>query len=330
MNDATRRDFLKAAAACLASASAGSTVLAAQQEGPAGLPVRPLGKTGQQVPIVGLGGWHIGSVKEDREAIAIMHEAIDSGMTFFDNCWDYHQGRSEELMGRALASGGRREKVFLMTKVCGRDYPSAMRHLDDSLRRLKTDRLDLWQFHGMKWDDDADLIFAEKNGAYRAALEARRAGKVRYIGFTGHKDPKFHQAMLDKPFDWDTAQMPINALDPHYHSFIKNILPQCVKRQIGVVGMKGLSTGLLPAKLGFSAEVSRRYALSLPISVLVCGITSRKDLRQDVAIARGFRPMTEADVTGLLAKTRPLGTDGGSQPYKTGNYGCDWYHKQRA
>jgi len=314
----------------LAGLAMGRSVIAAEEKSAAGIPMRPLGRTGEKVTIIALGGWHIGSVDDDQEAIAIMQEAVDEGLTFFDNCWDYHEGHSEELMGRALAKGGRRDKVFLMTKVCARDHKGALKHLDDSLRRLKTDRLDLWQFHGTKWDDDADLIFDEKNGAIKAALEAKKAGKIRYIGFTGHKDPKFHQALLNKPFDWDTVQMPVNIVDAHYHSFQKTVLPECKKRSISVIGMKGLASqnGRLVRELGLSAEVCRRYALSLPITSLVCGITSRDNLRQDLAIARNFKPMTEAEVVELLAQSKEEGSDGRIEAYKTGNFGCDWHHRK--
>lgn len=327
MRDTNRRDFLKAAVAGLAM---GRSVIAAQEVGPSGIPTRTLGRTGEKVTIIALGGWHIGAVKDDSEAIRIMHEAVDEGLTFFDNCWDYHDGHSEELMGQALASAGRRDKVFLMTKVCARDYQGARRHLEDSLRRLKTDRLDLWQFHGTKWDDDADLIFDEDNGALKAALEARKAGKVRYIGFTGHKDPKYHLAMLKKPFQWDTVQMPLNIVDPHYRSFQKEVLPECTKRKISPIAMKGLASqnGRLVRELGLTAEVCRRYVLSLPVTTLVCGITSRENLRQDIAIARNFKPMTESEVTELLAEAKDKGADGQIEAYKTGNFGCDWHHKQ--
>ncbi len=326
MHDTTRREFLKAAAAALAAAQFGSTVLAAQADSPAGLPTRPLGKTGQRVSIIALGGWDIGTAQEP-DAISIMHEAIDNGLTFFDNCWDYHDGKSEEVMGKALASGGRRDKVFLMTKVCAREYQGALKHLDDSLRRLRTDRLDLWQFHGIQWKDDPELIFADK-GALKAALEAKKAGKVRFIGFTGHKAPAFHAAMLKMPFEWDTVQMPLNLLDAHYHSFQQSILPTCAGRQIGAIGMKALGSqdGRIPRELGISAEFCRRYVLSLPISALVCGIQSVKNLRQDLAIARGFKPLTPEDVKGLLAKSREPAADGKIEQYKVGNYGCDWHH----
>jgi aryl-alcohol dehydrogenase-like predicted oxidoreductase len=282
------------------------------------------------VSIIGLGGWDIGAVKDENEATAIMHEAIDEGLTFFDNCWDYHDGGSELRMGKALSSGGRRDNVFLMTKVCARDYRGAQKQLDDSLRRLRTDRVDLWQFHGIQWDDDASLVFDDKNGALKAALEARKAGKVRHIGFTGHKDPKFHLGMLAKPFAWETALMPLNILDAHYRSFQKEVLPECVKRKIGVIAIKALASqdGRIVRDLGVSATEARRYVLSLPISTLVCGIQSRENLRQDIATARGFKPMTAQEVAKLEERSRAQAFDGHIEAYKVGNYGCDWHHNQ--
>lgn len=322
----SRRAFLQTALAGLAM---GRAILAAQQPGPAGIPTRPLGHTGVRIPIIGLGGWNIGAVRDDAEAIAIMHEAIDEGLTFFDNSWDYHDGRSEELMGRALSSGGRRDKVFLMTKVCGRDYKTARQHLEDSLRRLRTDRIDLWQFHGIKWEDDPDLIFAE-NGALKCALEARQEGKVRFIGFTGHQHPRFHLAMLARDFRWDAVQMPLNLLDAHYQSFQKQVLPVCQKRNIGVLGMKALASqnGRLVRELGVPAATLRRYVLSLPVTSLVCGIQSRADLRQDLAIARQFQPLSESEIAALLAKAEGPAANGQIEQYKVGNYGCDWWHLQ--
>jgi len=327
MNGMNRREFVKGA---LAGLALGRGVLAEQQASDLGIPTRPLGRTGQRVSIVALGGWDIGNVGDKDEAIAIMHEAIDEGLTFFDNCWDYHEGGSEEVMGRALASNGRRDKVFLMTKVCARDYRGAQTHLEDSLRRLRTDRIDLWQFHGMKWDDDADLIFHPDRGAMKAALEARQAGKVRYIGFTGHKNPKFHLAMLEKPFDWDAVQMPLNVLDAHYESFQHQVLPLCRQRGIAVIGMKALAAqnGRIVRELGISPQFARRYSLSLPIASLVCGIQSRENLRQDIAIARRFTPLTAAEVTEVLAQAEVAAQGGRMEAYKVGNYGCDWHHKQ--
>jgi uncharacterized protein len=320
----TRRHFLQTA---LGGVALGRTLYAAQTDDPAGLPTRPLGQTGERVSIIGLGGWDIGAVTDKSEAIRIMHEAIGNGLTFFDNSWDYHEGGSEELMGRALAEDGKRDKVFLMTKVCGRDYPTARQHLEDSLRRLRTDRLDLWQFHGIQWDDDPEVIFGD-NGALKCALEARRAGKVRHIGFTGHKHPRFHQAMLARDFDWATVQMPLNVLDAHYHSFQKQVLPECNRRRIGVIGMKALGSqnGRIPRELKVPAPTLRRYVLSLPIASLICGIQSRENLRQDLAVARRFEPMTETEVTALVAQAAAPAASGEIEQYKVGNYGCDWWH----
>jgi aryl-alcohol dehydrogenase-like predicted oxidoreductase len=322
----SRRTFLQTALAGLAM---GRVLLQAQQPGPGGIPTRPLGHTGVRIPIIGLGGWNIGAVRDDNEAIAIMHEAIDEGLTFFDNAWEYHDGRSEELMGRALSSGGRRDKVFLMTKVCGRDYKTARQHLEDSLRRLRTDHIDLWQFHGIKWDDDPDLIFAE-NGALKCALEARKEGKIRFIGFTGHQHPRYHLAMLARDFQWDAVQMPLNLLDAHYQSFQKQVLPVCQKRNIGVLGMKALASqnGRLVRELGIPAPTLRRYVLSLPVTSLVCGIQSRADLRQDITMARNFQPLTESEIADLLAKAERPAADGHIEQYKVSNYGCDWWHRQ--
>jgi predicted aldo/keto reductase-like oxidoreductase len=322
-----RREFMKGVLAGLAM---GAGAVAEQKDDGSGLPKRPLGRTGEMVSIIALGGWDIGNVKDQNEAVAIMHEAIDQGLTFFDNCWDYHDGGSELVMGKALSSGGRRDKVFLMSKVCARDYQGALKHLDDSLKRLQTDRLDLWQFHGTQWEDDPDLIFDPDNGALKAALEARRAGKVRYIGFTGHKHPRFHLAMLRRPFEWDTVQMPVNVLDAQYESFQKQVLPVCRDRKISVIGMKALAAqdGIIVRDLGISAEFARRYSLSMPITALVCGIQSRENLRQDVAIARGFKPLTEEEVVQVLAKSEAKAKNGQMEAYKVGNYGCDWHHKQ--
>ncbi len=324
----SRREFLISTAGLFAFAG---TTLYSQVSHPSGIPRRQLGKTGQLVSIIGIGGWDIGNVRDSREAIAIMHQAIDEGVNFFDNCWDYHNGRSEELMGEALSSEGRRSKVFLMTKVCARDYKGAQTQLEQSLRRLRTDYIDLWQFHGIKWGDDPELIFDPDNGALKAALEAKKSGKIRFIGFTGHKDPKHHLAMLKKPFEWDTVQMPINVLDEHYASFRYNVLPECVKRNIGVIGMKALAAqnGIIVRKLGISAELARRYALSLPISVLVCGIQSRENLKQDIEIARNFKPLTKTELRMLAEKTGEAAKDGKLEAYKVGNYGCDWHHTQK-
>ena len=323
-----RRDFIKTA---LAGLVLGADLIAAQEPGPSGIPVRPLGNTGEKVSIIGIGGWDIAAVPDKDEAISIMHEAIDLGVTFFDNCWEYLQGGAETLMGKALSTENRRDKVFLMTKVCARDYTGAKQQLEDSLRRLQTDHLDLWQFHGIKWDDDPDLIFDPEHGAIGAALEAREAGKIRYVGFSGHQHPKHHLRMLEKPFQWDTVQMPVNVLDAHYHSFQKQVLPIAVEKRTSVLGMKGLAAqnGIIVRQLGLSAEQARRYSLSLPISTLICGIQSQYNLHQDVNIARNFTPMTEEEVQEIYSVAKKYALDGSLEQYKIGNYGCDWHHENR-
>lgn len=322
-----RREFLKTS---LASLALGSAMLACQKEVPGGIPTRPLGNTGEHISIIGIGGWDIGNVDDKDKAISIMHEAIDNGVTLFDNSWDYHRGGSEVVMGRALAEPSRRDQVFLMTKVCARDYAGAKKHLEDSLRRLQTDRIDLWQFHGIQWDDDPALIFDPENGAVKAALEAKQQGKIRYIGFTGHKHPKYHLAMLDQEFEWDNVQMPLNVLDAHYLSFQHQVLPQAVERGYGILGMKGLAAqnGIIVRELGISAETARRYTLSLPISSLICGIQSRENLLQDMEMARNFQPLKEEDIQDLANIARPQADAGQFEEYKTGNYGCDWHHNQ--
>jgi len=325
MSDPNRREFLKAWAAALAATGLGSAVLADQHDSAAGIPTRPLGKSGARVSIVGLGGYHIG-VPEKKQAIALMHEAIDEGMTFFDNAWDYHDGGSEEVMGEALATGGRRQKVFLMTKVCARDYQGARQHLEDSLRRLRTEVIDLWQFHEINWDVDPDWIF--DRGALKCAVEARKAGKVRHIGFTGHRDPAHQLKMLTKPFEWDSVQVPINALDAHFRSFQQSVVPECTRRKIGVIGMKALAGGTIPDKLQIDAALCRRFALSLPISTLVCGIRSREELQQDLALARGFKPLVADEINQLLAETKVPAVDGKLEPFKTTEYGSA-YHAQQ-
>src|SRR5688572_11261070 len=293
--ESTRREFLiEAAASTVALTALGADVLASQQPATAtGLPTRVLGRTGERVSILCLGGWHIGSVKDPSEAIRIMHAAVDEGMTFFDNCWDYHDGGSEEVMGRALADG-RRGKVFLMTKNCERDYAGSMKCLDDSLRRLRTDRIDLWQFHEIIYDNDPDWVF--EKGGLKAAIEARQAGKVRYIGFTGHKDPRIHLSMLAKPFAWDACQFPVNVLDLHYRSFQKQVLPACLKNKVGAIGMKGFGGGNGIARAaGLTVEEAYRYALSQPVASQVVGMTTMEQLEQNIKLARGFTPLSGAE-----------------------------------
>ena len=248
-----------------------------------------------------------------------MHAAIEEGITFFDNAWDYHDGRSEEWMGDALAMEGKRKKVFLMTKNCERDYSGSMKCLENSLRRLKTDHLDLWQFHEMVYDSDPDWVI--EKGGLKAALEAQKAGKVRYIGFTGHKDPRIHLKMLSKEHPWDTAQMPINVMDAHYRSFQKDVVPVCLRKDVGVIGMKSLAggspRGRIPTATGVTAQECIRYALSLPIASLVVGINCMEDLKQDVGIARGFQPMPDGQRTALLERVREEAADGRHELFKS-------------
>lgn len=326
--DSSRRRFMSASALALL---ADQVVAQTSSASATGLPTRLLGRTGVRVSIIALGGWHIGAVKDDNEAIRIMHTAIDEGLTFFDNAWDYHDGRSEELMGRALAQGGRRKKVFLMTKNCERDYAGSMRNLEQSLRRLKTDHLDLWQFHEMVYDNDPDWVF--EKGGLKAALEARKQGKVRFIGFTGHKDPLIHLKMLGKPHNWDTAQMPINCMDPHYRSFEKQVVPVCLKKDVGVIGMKGLGGGYPNARFltdaGLTSDECYRYCLSQPVASQVVGINSMQHLKQDVALARAFKPMAAGEKTALLSRIKDVATDGRHELFKsTKNYDGPHHRKQ--
>lgn len=316
----SRREFVQRAGAAVSVAALAKQVLAQTSSASAtGMPTRVLGRTGQRVSIVCLGGWHIGSVKDDAESVRIMHAAIDDGLTFFDNAWDYHDGHSEEVMGKALAMDGKRAKVFLMTKNCERDYAGSMKNLEDSLRRMKTDHLDLWQFHENNYDNDPDWVF--EKGGMKAALEARKQGKVRFIGFTGHKDPRIHLKMLAKPHAWDTAQMPINVCDAFFRSFQKEVVPVCLRKNVGVIGMKGLAgggtQGRLIEELGLTSDECYRYSLSLPVTAQVMGITSMEQLKADVALARSFKPMTLAEMNALRARVKDQGTDGRHELFKS-------------
>lgn len=315
MDQTTRRDFLKQAAAGATLAALAENVLAQTRSSSAtGMPTRVLGRTGERVSILCLGGWHLGSIKDDAAAVRLVQTSIDEGMTFLDNCWDYHDGRSEELMGRGLE--GRRDKAFLMTKNCERDYAGSMRCLEDSLRRLRTDRIDLWQFHEMVYDNDPDWVF--EKGGIKAAREAQKAGKVRFIGFTGHKDPRIHLKMLGKPHDWDAAQMPINALDAHYRSFQKEVVPACLKKNVGVIGMKGFGGGDGIARgAGLTPAEAYRYSLSQPVASQVVGMTSLEQLEENVALARGFKPLSDAERTALVERVRAVATDGRFELFKS-------------
>ncbi len=329
----TRRHFLQAAAAGTAALTLASAAEAAPQEGGAGrgLPTRPLGRTKERVSILCLGGWHIGSVRDEKEAIRIMHTAIDEGLTFFDNAWDYHDGRSESLMGKALAAGGRRKRVFLMTKNCARDAKGTRQHLEDSLRRLQTDHLDLWQFHEINYDNDPDWVI--ERGALREALRAQKEGKVRFLGFTGHKSPDIHLSMLPR-HNWDTVQMPVNVLDYHYRSFARRVIPEAVKRNIGVIGMKSLGGGSnhhgrLVSEKVCTVEEALNYALSREIASLVVGIDSMDVLKQDLAIARRFPSLNADALQKLIARVRPVAGDGRHERFKSTQFFDGIYHRRQ-
>lgn len=288
-----------------------------------GLPHRPLGRAGVTVPILALGGGHLIRTS-DEEGTRIVHEAIEAGLTFFDNAWDYHKNRSEEVMGKALH--GKRQHVFLMTKMCthGRGKDIGMLHLEQSLRRLRTDYLDLWQIHEVGCQDDPDLIF-RLGGAAEALLQAKRQGKVRFIGFTGHKDPAVHLNILKHDFPFDTCQLPLNVFDASYQSFERLVLPELTSRGIAPLGMKSLCGKGEPIKQGVvTVEEAIRYVLSLPIATLVSGIDSREVLRQNLAIARRFVPMTEQEMEALRKRVVGAAADGRFENYKTDRlWSCD-------
>jgi uncharacterized protein len=287
-----------------------------------GIPRRLLGRTGVEVSILGLGGHHVGSVEDEREAVSLVREAVDSGVTFLDNAWEYHHGRSEELYGKAL-QGGYRDRCFLMTKHHGRDRKTALRHLEESLRRLRTDVIDLWQFHEIIYDDDPDMIFAP-GGGIEAAYEAKREGKVRFIGFTGHKDPALFRRMLAHDFPWDTVQMPVNVLDPHFRSFIREILPILTEREIGPIAMKTMSGGNLPEAGVVSTEEALRFVWSLPVSTAVLGMKSRETLRENIGYARRFVPLSPEEDAALLHRTHEAGARGEFELFKTSDHHDGW------
>ena len=280
------------------------------------VPTRPFGRTGIPVSILALGGWHIGLPRTEREATRLVHAAIDGGITFMDNAWDYNEGVSETRMGKALV--GRRHQVFLMTKVCthGRDARTAMRQLEESLRRLKTDYLDLWQIHEVIFDDEPVRYFAP-GGAVEALDRARQQGKVRFVGFTGHKDPDLHLQMLSYDYPWDSCQLPLNCFDASFRSFEQRVLPELTRRGIAAIGMKSLGGDARAVKArAVTPEEAIRYTLSLPIATLVSGIDTMRVLRQNLAIAQGFRPMTRRQRETLLRRVAPTARDGRFELYK--------------
>lgn len=283
---------------------------------PGEVPRRRFGNTDAVVAALGLGGHTFAKAKTKREAIRIIHEAIDGGITFMDNAWDYHDGRSERLMGEALV--GRRDQVFLMTKVCshGRSASVAMTQLEQSLKRLRTDRLDLWQIHEVAYENDPDLHFAA-GGVTEALLKAREQGKVRFLGFTGHKSPALHLRMLGHGFPFDSVQMPLSGFDASFRSFEQEILPLLIRRGIAPIGMKSLNGNAAAIKAGvITAEQALRYAMSLPVATTVSGMDSLKWLRHNLRVARGFVPMTPREMQEHRDRCAGYAKDGRFELYK--------------
>ena len=305
-----------------------------------GLPRRPFGRSGDPVSILTLGGWHSVALPaleklDEAESIRLMHAAIDEGINFFDNAWDYHDGYAEEVMGRALAMNAKRKQVFLMTKNCERDYDGSVRDLEDSLRRLQTDYLDLWMFHECNYDNDPDWIF--ERGAIRAAIEARQAGKVRYIGFTGHKDPRIHNKMLRQPHAWDAALMPINVMDAHYRSFLNEVVPVCHEIGAAAMGMKGFGGGWPNGRIlermgdreGIHPGNLLRFNLSQPIVSQVVGIKDLEQLRFAVSVARNFEPLSADGQDALLRAVQVEAGDGRYETFKSTNEHDGPHHRRQ-
>jgi predicted aldo/keto reductase-like oxidoreductase len=281
------------------------------------IPTRPFGRTGERVSLLGMGGWHVGLPKTDRAAVRLIHAAIDAGITFLDNAWDYNDGLSETRMGQAIAD--RRDRVFLMTKVCthGRDGKVAMRQLEDSLRRLRTDHLDLWQIHEVVFDDEPEKHFA-KGGTVEALERARKEGKVRYLGFTGHKSPALHLSMLSRGFAWDACQLPLNCFDATFRSFEREVLPVLDAQGIAAIGMKSLGGDARFVSEGVvTAEEALSYAMSLPVATVVSGIDSPRVLEQNLSVARGFKPLTARARGSLRQRIAAIAADGRFELYKT-------------
>ena len=320
-----RRDFLKTAAA----AGIGATIAANAQTRPSAAPIkrpespdmiyRELGTTGERVSAIGMGGYHLGMQSDPTESVRLIHTGVDHGITFLDNCWDYNDGTSEVRMGQALRDGYR-QKVFLMTKMDGRTAVEYNRQLEESLGRLQTDVIDLVQFHEVIRMEDPDRIFAP-GGAIEAAIAARQAGKLRYIGFTGHKDPAVHLRMLETAqkhsFHFDTVQMPINVMDAHFRSFTHQVMPVALRQGIGVLAMKTFGDSFILKSNTVQPMEALRYGLTQPISVLITGINKTQVLDQALEAARSFKPMTTAEVQTLLVRTATAAADGQFEPFKT-------------
>ncbi|MGP8247655.1 MAG: aldo/keto reductase [Bryobacteraceae bacterium] len=312
-----RREFLDT----LGGISIGALIsrgLFAADERSGGMLYRKLGRTGERVSAIGLGGYHIGIPADERDSVRLIRSAIDRGIDFLDNAWDYQDGKCETWMGKALRDGYR-QKVFLMTKFDGRTRASAARQIDESLQRLETDHVDLMQYHEVIRMEDPDRFFNE--GPVEAVLEARQAGKLRYIGFTGHKDPLVHLRMLEVAqahnFHFDAAQMPLNILDAQFRSFAHNVVPKLVEQGIGVLGMKPMAAGAIPHNHLATGTECLHYALNLPTSVVITGISDDKLLDQALEAARTFHPLSQNELSALLAKTREAALSGNYETFKT-------------
>jgi aryl-alcohol dehydrogenase-like predicted oxidoreductase len=316
----TRRDFVKLSVAAGMVMGVAPGCAKASKEVKNEMPYRTLGSTGEKVSVIGLGGYHIGmQTLDEDESITLIRTAVDRGINFMDNCWDYNDGTSEVRMGKALRDGYR-DKVFLMSKIDGRTKEAATKQIDDSLKRLQTDRVDLMQFHEIIRLEDPEKVFAA-GAAMEAMLAAKKAGKVRYIGFTGHKDPSIHLKMLqvadENKFHFDAVQMPLSVMDAHFHSFEKQVLPVLVKNGIGVLAMKTLGFGAILRSNTVTATECLQYAMNLPTSVVITGMESMDRLDQALEAARTFKPMTPEQVTALLARTADAASDGKYETFKT-------------
>jgi predicted aldo/keto reductase-like oxidoreductase len=319
-----RREFLGKATLGIAVTSVGVPLLepavSAQTAAVAGeMPYRTLGRSGEKVSVLGLGGFHVGIQKDPEESIRLIRTAIDNGVNFLDNSWDYNGGASEIRMGIALADGYRK-KVFLMTKIDSQVKGLATQQIDESLRRLQTDVIDLLQFHEVVRPGDPERIFGP-NGSIDAVLEARKAGKLRYIGFTGHKDPDIHLKMLNiafqRGFTFDAVQMPLNVMDAHFRSFAKKVVPVLAEHGIGVLGMKPLGSGIILKSKTVTPVECLHYAMNLPTSVVITGCESMKILDQALEAARTFKPLGEEQVAAILARTAQAAAQGEFEPFKT-------------
>jgi predicted aldo/keto reductase-like oxidoreductase len=311
----TRREFLQLAIA------AGIYATVEQYAGAAetgGIPYRALGSTGEKVSIIGVGGYHLGN-PDEQTAIRIVRTALDGGINFMDNSWDYHNGESMVRMGKALL-GGYRQKAFLMCKTDSHSKDGITKQIDEALEKLQTDHVDLMQFHEVIRMDDPVKIFAQ-GGALEGMMAAKKAGKVRYIGFTGHKDPKIHLHMLDVAkqhgFHFDTVQMPVSVLDEHFNSFTREVLPRLVDEKIGPLGMKPIAAGKALETKTVTAPECLRFAMSMPVSVVITGCEAERDIAQALKVAREFKPMTETERTALLKKTAEVAANGKYEEYKT-------------